>query len=103
LRWGATDKVPFWAFGPLPGKSESMFQSCRSVHIVCKLLCCPAVVAGDSAIIHVASVNPVAALVTAALIEREMATLPGRLIPFVFPIMVDLLTWQVLLQRHFEP
>jgi hypothetical protein len=100
LRWGATDKVPFWAFGPLPGKSEGLFQVCPSLEIICRGLCCPARVAGDSSIIHVASVNPVAALITAALIEREMAALPGGLIPFVFPLMVDLPTWQVLLQRH---
>jgi hypothetical protein len=101
LRWGATDKVPFWAFGPPPGKTESLFQPYPSLKIFCRLLCCPAVVAGDPALIHVASINPVSALITAALIEREMAALPGGLIPFVFPLVVDFPTWQVLLQRHF--
>jgi len=102
LKRGATGKVPFWGFGPLSGKPDILFQACPLLRSLCVRLGCPVIVIGDPAIIHVASVNPVAALITAALIEREMAFLPSRLIPFVFPLIVDLQTWKSLIKHHLD-
>jgi hypothetical protein len=102
LRRGATGKVPFWGFGPILGKPDILFQACPSLRSLCVRLSCPVIVIGDPAIIHVASVNPVAALVTAALVEREMALLPSSLIPFVFPMIVDLQTWKSLIKNHLD-
>lgn len=98
LRRGATGKVPFWGFGPVLGKPDILFQVCSSLRSLCVRLGCPVIVIGDPAIIHVTSVNPVAALIIAALIEREMALLPSGLIPFVFPMIVDLQTWKSLIK-----
>ena len=101
LRWSVHTRVPFWSFGPLPGKPDSLYQRHPRLRPACQRLGCPAMFAGDSSIIHLAALNPYAALVGAAWIEHEACRDNGDSRPFVFPMLVDLPAWQHMLQRHF--
>ena len=102
LRWSLSDRVHCWTFGMLPGRAGSLYDHRPSLRDCCALLGCPAVLAGETSIIHVASVNPVAVLAAAAWIGTELTTGGGDT-PFVFPFMIDLPLWHTLRQRHFEP
>ena len=102
LRWSVADRVPLWTFGALPGRSDVLVQAHPWLRLCCRQLSCPAVTADHSEIIHVASINPVAVLVCAAAIEREAVVSEGAS-PVVFPIIVDLPTWEILMQRHLPP
>lgn len=102
LRWSLSDRVHCWSFGMLPGRSSSLYDIRPSLRDCCQLLGCPAVLAGETSIVHVASVNPVAVLAAAAWIGTEIAASSGDA-PFVFPFMIDLPLWTSLRQRHFDP
>ncbi|MDB6116948.1 MAG: hypothetical protein JWO08_729 [Verrucomicrobiaceae bacterium] len=101
LRWRLSDRLHCWTFGALPGRATSLYDHCASLRSACTLLGCPAILAGDSSVIHVASINPVAVLTAAAWIGHELTIQSGGESPFVFPFMVDLPVWSTLLQRHF--
>ena len=101
LRWRLSDRLHCWTFGVLPGRATSLYDHSASLRSTCSLLGCPAVLAGDSSVIHVASINPVAVLTAAAWIGHELTSQSGGESPFVFPFMVDLPAWNTLLQRHF--
>ena len=58
--------------------------------------------AGDVSVVHVASINPVAVLVASAWVNHELTLQSGGEAPFVFPFMIDLPVWSLLLQRHFS-
>jgi hypothetical protein len=101
LRGCLHDRVHFWSFGPLPGRASSVYDLCAPLRDVCSVLGCPAVIAGETSVMHVASINPVAALVAASFITREIMKDQDTDGPFVFPFLVDLAAWNVMLQRHF--
>lgn len=101
LRQRLHDEVHYWSVGMLPGRVTSLYDHCASLRVACSLLGCPAVLSGDDSIVHVASLNPVSVLVAAAWIRHEIAQSANRDIPFVFPFIVDLATWDSLQQRHF--
>lgn len=102
LRWRLSDRVHCWTFGTLPGRASSLYDHSPSLRTCCSLLGCPAVLAGDSSVVHVASVNPVAVLTAAAWIGHELTLQCAGESPFVFPFMIDLPAWNALLQRHFS-
>lgn len=101
LRASLQDRVHYWTFGPIPGRAGSLYDQCPSLRAACSALGCPAVMAGEDSVMHVASINPVAALVAAAWIGHELSQIEDSDMPFVFPFLIDLTAWNVLLQRHF--
>ncbi|HYF35826.1 MAG TPA: hypothetical protein VD994_11080 [Prosthecobacter sp.] len=101
MRGSLHERVHYWTFGPLPGRAASLYDHCPSVREACAVLGCPAVVAGETSIVHVASINPVAALVASALIVHEVSKGDDADAPFVFPFLIDLPGWNSLLHRHF--
>jgi hypothetical protein len=101
LRWSLSDRVRYWSFGALPGASDALYCHCVSTRMPCDYLGCPGVLSGDANIVHLVSVNPLAALVAGAWVRQELSAIAGGEAPFVFPMMVDVSTWQSLLQRHF--
>lgn len=101
LRWSLSDRVRCWTFGPLPGPVDTLYCHCIALRSACCLLGCPAMLVGEANIVHVASLNPVAALVASAWITQELTALSEGESPFVFPLMVDFPTWQTMHQRHF--
>lgn len=102
LRWSLSDRVHCWTFGTLPGRAASLYEYCPPLRACCELLGCPAILAGENSLVHVASINPVAVLAAAAWIGTELGQLNGES-PFVFPFMIDLPLWSALRQRHFDP
>ncbi len=101
LRWSLADRVRNWTFGPFPGPVDALYCHCISLRAACCLLGCPSMLVGESNIVHVASVNPVAALVASAWINQELTIMADGESPFVFPLMVDLPAWHTMHQRHF--
>ena len=101
LRRSLHDRVHYWTVGPLPGRPGSLYEHLPSLRTICSTLSCPGVVAGESSVMHVASINPVAALVAASWIDHECTSAADGESPFVFPFLVDTPTWSTLLQRHF--
>lgn len=102
LRSLLKERVHHWSFGPLPGRADSLYEHCPAMRQACSALSCPSVIAGEPSIIHVASINPVAAVFTARMIKQEIHDLFEGEAPFVFPLIVDLPTWNVMLKRHFH-
>jgi hypothetical protein len=100
LKARLSDRIHSWTFGPLPGRTMSLYEHCPSVRKCCSQLACPAVLAGET-VVHVASINPVSVLATAKWITHELAVQSGGDAPFVFPFMIELSTWTTLVDRHF--
>lgn len=103
LRTCLNDRVNYWSFGPLPGRAGGLYEHCPGLRGICATLGCPATLAGETSIVHIASINPVAAKVTAFWIRQELNRETDTEAPFVFPFLLDLPAWQVLMQRHFAP
>ncbi len=101
LRNSLNDRVHYWSFGPLSGKASALYDHCPSLRPVCTALGCPATLAGETSIVHVASLNPVSALVASFWISQELNRMSDGESPFVFTFLTDLPVWQVLMQRHF--
>lgn len=101
LRGSLHERVHFWTFGPLPGRAASLYDHCPPLREVCAFLGCPAVIAGEPSVMHVASINPVSALVASSLISHQLTNDADVDAPFVFPFLIDLPAWNMLLQRHF--
>jgi hypothetical protein len=101
LRSSLNDRVHYWSFGPLSGKASSLYDHCPDLRQVCAALGCPATLAGESSIVHVASINPVSALVASFWIGQELNRTSEGESPFIFTFLTDLSSWQILLQRHF--
>jgi hypothetical protein len=101
LRSSLNDRVHYWSFGPLSGKASALYDHCPRLRTVCTALGCPATLAGETSIVHVASLNPVAALVASFWISQELNSICEGESPFVFTFLTDLPVWQVLMQRHF--
>lgn len=101
LRGSLKDRVHYWTFGPMSGKPASLYDHCPDLRRVCKALGCPATLAGETCIVHVASINPVSALVASFLIGQELGRASEGESPFIFTFLTDLPSWQLLLQRHF--
>ncbi len=102
LRQRLHDEVHYWSVGLLPGRPGSLYEHCPSLRVACSLLGSPSVLSGDDSIVHVAALNPVAALVSSAWIRHEFTHVTHRDPPFVFPFIVDLTSWETLQQRHFS-
>lgn len=101
LRHSLNDRVHAWSFGLPPGRATALYEHCPALRPVCAALGCPATLAGETSIVHVASINPVAALVAAFWIDHEVTRVAGGDSPFVFPFLVDMPSWNTLCQRHF--
>ncbi|TDU70886.1 hypothetical protein EI77_02004 [Prosthecobacter fusiformis] len=101
LRSCMNDRVHCWSFGPLPGKASSLYDHCPKLRNVCATLGCPASLAGETSIVHIASINPVAAQVASFWIRQELNRETEADAPFVFSFLTDLPSWQLLMQRHF--
>ena len=102
LRRSLHERVHFWTFGPLPGRAASLYDHCPPLRELCSFLGCPAIIAGETSVMHVASINPVAALVASSLIRQEVTSDAETDAPFVFPFLIDLPAWNMLLHRHFD-
>ena len=103
LRVSLNDRVNYWSFGPLPGRASGLYEHCASLRGICAALGCPATLAGETSIVHVACINPVAALVASFWIRQELTRESETDAPFVFSFLTDLQAWQLLMQRHFAP
>ncbi len=103
LRNSLNDRVHYWSFGPLSGKASALYDHCPGLRPVCSALGCPSTLAGETSIVHVASINPVSALVASFWIGQELNRASEGEAPFVFTFLTDLSSWQVLMQRHFTP
>lgn len=101
LRSSLNDRVHYWTFGPLSGKPSSLYDHCPDLRRICTVLRCPATLAGETSIVHVASINPVTALVASFLIGQELGRASEGESPFIFTFLTDLPSWQTLMQRHF--
>jgi len=101
LRSCLNDRVHYWSFGPLPGRATALYEHCPALRSVCATLGCPASLAGETSIVHVASINPVAAMVASFRISQELNREAEGDIPFVFSFLADLPVWQAMMQRHF--
>jgi hypothetical protein len=93
--------VYYWDFGPMPGKQSILYETLPEVMKICESLRCTATDAGDPGILHVASINPIAALVASAWITHEVTQNSVGEQPFVFTFMVGFPVWNILLQQHF--
>ncbi|SKA82391.1 hypothetical protein SAMN02745166_00901 [Prosthecobacter debontii] len=102
LRSRLNDRVHYWSFGPLPGRASALYEHCPGLKAVCSTLGCPATLAGETSIVHVASINPVAALVASFWISHELNRAADGDAPFVFSFLTDLPIWQTLMQNHFD-
>ena len=101
LRHRLHDKVHYWSVGALPGRPKSLYDHCPALRVACEMLGCPAVLAGESSIVHVASLNPLSAVVASDWIRHEMTSAGQAEAPFIFPFIVDYPIWESLVQRHF--
>lgn len=101
LRASLSDRVHYWSFGPMPGRADGLYEHCPALRPICSALGCPAIIAGESSIVHVASINPVAATVASFWIGHELNRTSGGDSPFIFPFLTDLASWNQLMQRHF--
>lgn len=102
LRARVSDRIHTWTFGPLPGRVGTLYDDCPSLRTCCSLLVCPATLVGE-AVVHVASINPVAVLAAAKWVTHELGERSGGETPFVFPFMIDLPAWTQLVNSHFSP
>lgn len=100
LRRRLSDRIHSWTFGLLPGRATSLYEHSPSLRACCSHLVCPAMLVGDS-VVHVASINPVSVLAATKWITHDLATQSGGDAPFVFPFIVDLNSWNTLVERHF--
>ncbi len=100
LRWSSTERIYSWTFNTLSGRVTSLYEHSPELRSVCAMLNCPAMLAGEPSIVHVASINPVAVHVTMELIKEELVKANGD-IPFVYPLMINMTLWNTLRQRHF--
>lgn len=103
LRGSLNDRFHYWTFGPLPGRAGSLYKHCPSLRTICSALGCPAVVDGETSIVHVASINPVALTAASFWIAHELNRVTGGDSPFVYLFLTDLTTWSQLMQSHFAP
>lgn len=101
LRNSLNDRVHYWSFGPLSGRTAPLYEHCPSLRSVCMALGCPATLAGEASIVHVTSLNPVSALVASFWISQELSRTAEGDAPFIFAFFTDLAAWQALMQRHF--
>ncbi|HCN30087.1 MAG TPA: hypothetical protein DIT64_15380 [Verrucomicrobiales bacterium] len=101
LRASLSDRVHYWSFGPLPGRADALYEHCPALRPICGALGCPAIMAGETSIVHVASINPVAATVASFWIGHELNRVTAGDSPFVFSFLTDLASWSQLMQRHF--
>lgn len=101
LRNCLNDRVHFWSFGPLTGRPSALYDHCPGLRSVCSALGCPATLAGETSIVHIASINPVAALVASFWISHELNRDTDGDAPFVFSFLMELPAWQSLMQTHF--
>jgi hypothetical protein len=101
LRGNLRERVHYWTFGPMPGRASSLYDLYPRLRAACEALGCPTVIAGEPSVMHVSSINPVAALVATSWITHEIGQEADIDAPFVFPFLVDLTTWNMQLQRHF--
>lgn len=95
------DRVQSWTFGALPGPVEGLYGQCVSTRSGCEALSCPSILGGEVSIVHVTSLNPTAALVAASWIRQELARQGGGESPFVFSMVLDLVSWRGAMKRHF--
>lgn len=102
LRVRVSERIHTWTFGPLPSRTGPIYDDCPRLRECCSLLVCPATLVGD-AVVHVASINPVAVLAAAKWVAHELGERSGGEVPFVFPFMIDLPTWNKLVNSHFAP
>lgn len=102
LRARVSERIHHWTFGPLPGRVGPLYDDCPPLRACCSLLVCPATLVGE-AVVHVASINPVAVLAAAKWVSHELGERSGGETPFVFPLMIDLPTWTKLVDSHFAP
>ena len=93
--------VYYWDFGPMPGRQSILYDTLPAVMRICEGLRCTATDAGDVGILHVASINPIAALVASAWITHEVTQNSVGEQPFVFTFMVGFPVWSMLLHQHF--
>ncbi len=101
LRSSLKGRVHYWSFGPLPGRASALYDHCPGLRPVCMALGCPAILAGETSIVHVTSLNPVSALVASFWISQELHRTSEDDAPYVFTFFTDLPAWQTLMQRHF--
>ncbi|WP_038163015.1 hypothetical protein [Verrucomicrobium sp. BvORR106] len=101
LRHRLHEHVHYWSVGPLPGRPKSLYEHSPALRIACSLLGCPSVLAGETSIVHIASLNPMSAVVAADWIRHEMTAGGQADAPFIFSFIVDLPLWEGLVQRHF--
>lgn len=101
LRNSLNDRVHYWSFGPLSGKAAALYDHCPGLRPICKALGCPATLAGETSIVHVASLNPISAQIASFWISQELNLASEGDAPFVFTFFTDMPAWQVLMQRHF--
>ncbi len=90
-----------WDFGPMPGKQSLLYETHPEVMRICERLRCTATDAGDPGILHIASINPISALVASAWIAHEVTQNSVHEQPFVFTFMVSFPVWTMLLHQHF--
>lgn len=101
LRNSLHDRVQYWSFGPLSGKATALYDHCPGLRPLCQALGCPATLAGETSIVHVASLNPISAQIASVWISQELNLASEGDAPFVFTFFTDLPAWQVLMQQHF--
>lgn len=101
LRHRLHDHVHYWSVGPLPGRPRSLYEHRPALRVACSLLGCPSTLAGEASIVHVASLNPLSAVVASDWIRHEMTDGGKSDAPFIFSFIVDLSVWEGLVQRHF--
>ncbi len=92
-----------WSFGALPGLPSSLYERFPALRRICLLLGCPAMLQNDGAIVHVASINPVALQVAAAWIRHEISLNAEAHPPFIFCFLIESQIWKNLFNRHFNP
>jgi hypothetical protein len=101
LRNHLVARVHQWSFGHLPGRQLSLYDKCQSLREICMTLGCPSMLVGESSVIHVASINPVSALVASDWINHELRNL-GQESAFIFSFCTDLSTWETMMHKHFK-
>lgn len=96
------DRMVQWTFGRLPGVMPGeLYEIMPSARAICRLLRCPASLAGDTSLIHVASVNPAAAHLAACWLRAEIARQELGEAPFVFAFTLTPDDWRSRCQQHF--
>ena len=101
LRNHLVARVHQWSFGQLPGRQLSLYDKCQSLREICMTLGAPSMLVGESSVIHVASINPVLALVASDWINHELRSISQES-AFIFCFCTDLSTWETMMHRHFK-